>query len=193
MAVFLQKTFILLKNSNSNYLKHKNISIEKLWITQFGPMGPPWGTLGPYLGSESWNVFKTQWSWSSRVWRIPPYQFQLWKISGHLQELPHRCEKITNTIEHTLRGLCLNISTPIFPFLWTFWVPCMHAVWVLTRRTMLAEPIWTHVVIIQPLSTNLWNFLAKSIIPLFHPIIRDDFLLEENVLIYCRLFFTDFC
>ena len=30
MAVFVQKTFILLKNPNSNYLKHKNISIEKL-------------------------------------------------------------------------------------------------------------------------------------------------------------------
>ena len=54
-------------------------------------MGPPWGTLGPYLGSKSWNVFKTQWSWSSRVLRMPPYQFQLWKISGHLQELPHQC------------------------------------------------------------------------------------------------------
>ena len=89
MAVFLQKTFILHKNSNSNYLKHKNSSIEKLWITQFGPMGPL-GTLGPYLGSKSWNVFKAQCSWSSRVWRIPPYQFQLWKISGHLQELPYR-------------------------------------------------------------------------------------------------------
>ena len=26
-----------------------------------------------------------------------PYQYQLWKISGHLQELPHRCE---TTKEH---------------------------------------------------------------------------------------------
>ena len=50
MAVFLQKTFILLKNPNFNYLKHKNISIEKLWITQFGPMGPSWSILGPILG-----------------------------------------------------------------------------------------------------------------------------------------------
>ena len=80
------------------------------------------------------------------------------------------------TIEHTLRGLCLNISTPIFPFLWIFWVPCMHAVWVLTRMMTLAEPIWTHVVIIQPLSTNLRNVLVKSIIPCF----RDDIQLQKK-------------
>ena len=54
------------------------------------PWDPPW-VLWDYLESASWNVFKTQSSWSSRVWRIPSYQFELWKISGHLQELPNRC------------------------------------------------------------------------------------------------------
>ena len=33
-------------------------------------MGPPRGPQGPYLGSTSWNFFKTLWAWSSRVWRL---------------------------------------------------------------------------------------------------------------------------
>ena len=35
---------------------------ENFCIIKFGPIKPPWGTLGPYLGSRSWNVFKTQWA-----------------------------------------------------------------------------------------------------------------------------------
>ena len=49
-------------------------------------MGPPRDTMGPYLGSTSWNFFKTRWSWSSRVWRSLPYQFQHWRISWRITE-----------------------------------------------------------------------------------------------------------
>ena len=38
----------------------------------FVPMGPSWGTQGPYLGPKLWNVFKTQCSWSSRVLKVTP-------------------------------------------------------------------------------------------------------------------------
>ena len=43
---------------------------------------------------------------------MPPYQFQLWKISGHLQELPHRCAELSLgsdlvgfDLDQTLQGL----------------------------------------------------------------------------------------
>ena len=51
-----------LNNPKPNYID-LNIFIQKFfWIMKYGPMKPPWGTLGPYLGSRSWNVFKTQWA-----------------------------------------------------------------------------------------------------------------------------------
>ena len=40
-------------------------SLREDFGKKIGPMRPPWGTSGSYLGSCSWNVFKNQWAWSS--------------------------------------------------------------------------------------------------------------------------------
>ena len=74
--VFLLQKSSFCQKTPKPYYVDLNINVwEHFWRKKCGPMGPPWGTLGPYLGSKSWNVFKTQLNWSFRVWRSLLYHF----------------------------------------------------------------------------------------------------------------------
>ena len=47
------------------YIYLNNFSRENFSKQKFGPMGPPWGILGPYLGIPSVEYFPNVFFWTS--------------------------------------------------------------------------------------------------------------------------------
>ena len=71
--------FFTITTHKPAYIYPNNFSRENFWRKKIGPLGPPWGTWGPYLRIPSIEYFPNVFFWTSIAPLASPYLQILWE------------------------------------------------------------------------------------------------------------------
>ena len=104
-------------NRDTTVFRPKCLAMRKIFKEKNWSCRTPLSSSGPYLGSTSWNFFKTPCAWFSRVGRSLPYQFPHWRISWRITETRVLCD-IYNNLWWMPSEFCLNRLVQPTPLAW---------------------------------------------------------------------------